>query len=43
MHGASLEFFDEAFYLREKYNTSEKCVIPFDGDVNLKNLSLTIY
>jgi len=38
-----LSALDEAFYLPEKYNTAEKCVTPFDGDVNLKNVSLRIY
>jgi hypothetical protein len=38
-----LSALDEAFYVREKYNTAEKCVTPLDGDVNLKNISLRIY
>ena len=34
-----LSAFDEAFYIREKNNTAEKCVTLLDGDVSLKNVS----
>jgi hypothetical protein len=38
-----LSALDVTFYVREKYNTTEKCVTPLDGDVNLKNINLRIY